>query len=355
MGSQDPVTSHTLPPTLYLVVTMKLSNMRPLTVCLAATLGALAAAQSSTPVQCRGSFNGTVGNGTVGSEQQISSTTVRLVNATDANQGVAVDGDHFYSIDNFSITKHNKTTGEPTLQWYGGADGPIIHLDGGVVINGTLYAPHSNYPTAPETSSVEEWNVTTMEHIRSYSFGVNRGSLTWIDQDSTGTWYGTFANYDRVQQGQTQPYGLSMNTQLVRFSPGPESPFQYISQSWIFPEEMLSEIFSPMSNSGGSFGPDGWLYITGHDASAAYAVQIPSAGSVVIWVATVSLPDIAGQGIAWDRSIKSTVANGTLYGISRESRQVVEMNIPLQTCQPNYTLSVGNVYGPGRFVDPDAE
>ncbi|KIX04562.1 uncharacterized protein Z518_05432 [Rhinocladiella mackenziei CBS 650.93] len=314
-----------------------------------------AQAQSQTPPQCLRSFNGTIGNGTVGSEQQISSTTVRAVNTTDANQGVAVDRDYFYSIDNYSITKHNKTTGRALRQWYGGSDGPIIHLDGGVVINGTLYAPHSNYPTAPETSSVEEWDVTTMEHVRSYSFGINRGSLTWIDQDSTGTWYGTFANYDRVQEGQTQPYGLSMNTQLVRFTPGPEGPFQYISQSWIFPESMVSEVFSPMSNSGGSFGPDGWLYITGHDASAAYVVQIPSAGSVLIWVATADLPDIAGQGIAWDRSLRPEGGNGTLYGISRESRQVVEMNIPLQPCRPQDNLSVGKVLGPNDFVDPDAE
>ncbi|KAJ9634426.1 hypothetical protein H2204_006251 [Knufia peltigerae] len=317
---------------------------------------ASAACQQTRPVQCLPMFNGTVGNGTVGSEQQISSKTIRSVNATDANQGVAVDATYFYSIDNFSITKHNKTTGQAIMQWFGGANGPIIHLDGAVVINGTLYAPHSNYPHSPETSSVEEWNVTTMEHIRSYSFGVNRGSLTWIDQDSTGTWYGTFANYDRVQKGQTQPYGLSMNTQLVRFSPGPESPFQYISQSWIFPQELVSENFSPMSNSGGSFGPDGWLYITGHDASAAYIVQIPSAGSILIWVATVDLPDIAGQGIAWDRSKgPQNGGNGTLYGISRESKQVVEMSVPLQTCQTTTNLPVGSILGPGSFIDPDSD
>ncbi len=168
--------------------------MKTMIFLLCLSLAAVVAAQNITQAQCLASFNGTVGNGTVGSEQQVSSITVRSVNATDANQGVAVDGEYFYSIDNYSITKHRKANGTALLQWYGGADGPVIHLDGGVVINGTLYAPHSNYPSFPETSSVEEWNVTTMEHIKSYSFGVNRGSLTWVDQDSTGTWYGTFAN-----------------------------------------------------------------------------------------------------------------------------------------------------------------
>lgn len=141
----------------------------------------------STP-QCNPSSNRTSFNGTAGSEQQLNSTTVRILDAPDANQGVAVDADYLYSIDNYSITKHNKPTGEPLLQWYGDESGPILHLDGGVVIGDLLYAPHSNYPESPITSSVEIWNTTTMEHIRSHPFGIFRGSLTWIDQDADGTW-----------------------------------------------------------------------------------------------------------------------------------------------------------------------
>lgn len=147
--------------------------------------------------QCDPTTNGTTYNGQGGSELQLNSTTIRKIDAQDAHQGVAVDPDHFYSIDNFSITKHNKTTGEALLQWYGGQDGPIIHLDGGVVFGDILYAPHSNYPQSPITSSVEMWNTTTMQHISSHPLGIYRGSLTWIDQDpATQTWYGTFANYD---------------------------------------------------------------------------------------------------------------------------------------------------------------
>lgn len=144
------------------------------------------AAQSTT--QCSAGSNGTSFNGSAGSEQQLNSTTVRKLDAPDADQGVAVDADYLYSIDNYSITKHNKSTGEPLLQWYGGDYGAIIHLDGGVVIDGLLYAPHSNYPESPITSSVEVWNTTTMEHVQSHPFGIFRGSLTWIDQDARGTW-----------------------------------------------------------------------------------------------------------------------------------------------------------------------
>ncbi|KAK4951765.1 hypothetical protein LTR10_009685 [Elasticomyces elasticus] len=304
---------------------------------------ALAYAQSSP--QCNAATNGSTFDGTAGSEQQYNATTVRSIKAADAVQGVAVDKDYFYSIDNFSITKHNKTTGESLLQWFGGKGGPIIHLDGGVVIDGIIYCPHSNYPQTPITSSVEMWNATTLEHVGSHPFGIYRGSLTWIDQDANGTFWGTFANYDRVQHGQTQPYGLTMNTQLVQFGPD-----WSVTRSWILPDALWGS-FSPMSNSGGSFGPDGWLYITGHDDPAVYVLKVPSAGDIVVWVATISVPDIGGQGIAWDRS---EGRNGSLYGISRASTEVVEMKAPLQDCEWNMPAVVGAVYGPGSFIDPEA-
>lgn len=101
------------------------------------------------------------------------------------------------------------------------------------------------------------WNASTLEHIHSHPFGILRGSLTWIDQDPmSGKWYGAFANYDRVMSGQMLPYGLSMRTQVVEF--GPEWS---VVRSWIFPDELWQSL-SPMSNSGGSFGVDGWLYLT---------------------------------------------------------------------------------------------
>ena len=307
----------------------------------------LARAQSSTPQCTANSPNGTTFNGTATSEQQLNSTLVRKLPSDTANQGVAVDANYFYAIDDYAITKHSRPNGTAVSLWQGDDDGAIIHLDGGVVINGTLYAPHSNYPNSPITSSVEMWDVESMEHIGSHSFGKYRGSLTWIDQSPlTGVWYGTFANYDRVQPGQMVPYGLTMNTQLVEFV---DAERWEVRRSWIFPDAML-EGFSPMSNSGGSFGSDGWLYITGHDASEVYVIGLPSAGSIVTWVATISAPEIAGQGIAWDRSNGTGAGEmRTLYGISRESSEVVEMNAPLQDCEYGSAgeLRVGRVLPPG--------
>ena len=55
---------------------------------------------------------------------------------------------------------------------------------------------------------------------------------------------------------------------------------------WVLPEEVL-EKFEDMSNSGGSWGPDGRLYISGHDPAEVYVMELPEAGSMLKWVATV--------------------------------------------------------------------
>lgn len=64
---------------------------------LAFSLGA-AAAQSQP--QCNSSTNGTTFDGNAGSELQLNGTTIRSFAAPDADQGVAVDAEYFYSIDN---------------------------------------------------------------------------------------------------------------------------------------------------------------------------------------------------------------------------------------------------------------
>jgi len=66
-----------------------------------------------------------------------------------------------------------------------------------------------------------------------------------------------------------------------------------------------------MSNSGGSWGPDGYLYLTGHDPAELYRVRLPKAGSVLEVVDIIPM-NIRGQGIAWDRS-----QPGVIYGIIR--------------------------------------
>jgi hypothetical protein len=224
--------------------------------------------------------------------------------AAEANQGVGVDGQHFYAVDNFAIGKYDKKTGKLVKIWQGDKKGPILHLDSAMLMDGKLYAAHSNYPQWPMTSSVEIFNAETLEHIGTHSFGIRWGSLTWVDWHD-GHWWMTFANYDRLLGPGRTPYGHKVNTVMIQFT----RDFQPL-QSWTLPKAILDK-FEDMSNSGGSWGPDGYLYLTGHDPAELYRMRLPKAGSVLELVDIIPM-NIRGQGIAWDRSER-----GVIYGIIR--------------------------------------
>jgi hypothetical protein len=222
----------------------------------------------------------------------------------DANQGVGVDRDHFYAVNNRTIGKYDKRTGVLVKKWQGEKDGPIKHLDSAMVMNGRIYAAHSNYPEWPMTSSVEIFDADTMEHVGTHSFGIRWGSLTWMDWHD-GHWWMTFANYDRLLGPGKTPYGHKANTVMVKFTPD----YRPLA-SWTMPKVLLDK-FELMSNSGGSWGPDGFLYLTGHDPAELYRMRLPKAGSILELVDIIPM-NIRGQGIAWDRT-----SPGVIYGIIR--------------------------------------
>jgi hypothetical protein len=243
---------------------------------------------------------------------------IQQFEASNARQGIAVDAGHFYAVNNFAISKHDKSTGAPIAQWAGRAEGePLIHLDSLMELDGRLYASHSNYPASPMTSSVEIWDAATMRHVSSHSFGISHGSLTWLDRHD-GFWWAAFANYDKVQNGQMVPYGHTDNTQIAKL----DDDYRVL-QAWTLPLEILDRM-RPMSNSGGSWGPGGMLYLTGHDLGEIYVMRIPDAGSILNWVATVKVPVLEGQGIAWDRSMPGRY----LWAINKGDRKVLKIEMP---------------------------
>jgi len=231
--------------------------------------------------------------------QQIGEFTV-----PEANQGVGVDDKYFYAIDNQTIAKYDKKTGTLVKKWQGEKNGPIIHLDSAVLLDGKIYCAHSNYSVWPMTSSVEIWDAGTMEHIGNHSFGINWGSLTWVDFYN-GYWWMGFANYDRPYGPGKTPYGHKVATQMIKFS----ADFKVV-ESWVLPKAILDR-FEDMSNSGGSWGPDGYLYLSGHDPAEIYRMRLPKAGSILELVDIIPM-NIRGQGIAWDRTDR-----GVIYGIIR--------------------------------------
>lgn len=235
-------------------------------------------------------------------------TQIAEFTVPDANQGVGVDTHYFYAVDNTTIAKYDKKTGVLVMRRAQEPGGPLIHLDGATVLDGKIYCAHSNYPAWPMTSSLEIFDATTLEHVGSHSFGINWGSLTWVDRKD-GFWWMVFANYDQPYGPNKTPYGHKVNTQLIKFT----AEFQMV-EAWTLPSSILDK-FEVMSNSGGSWGPDGFLYLTGHDPAELYKVRLPAIGSVLELVATLPM-NIRGQGIAWDRSDP-----GVIWGIIRATAQ----------------------------------
>lgn len=239
----------------------------------------------------------------------MTSTVVESYEIPEINQGIGVDAEHFYAIDNTSIAKFTKDTREKIAE-RDYEDIGAIHFDSAAVVDGKIYVAHSNYSTWPMTSSLEIFDAATLDHLDSYSFGIQLGSFTWVDQAPDGSWWGGFANYNRVFDKSQFAYGNKYTTQVVRFTADWE-----VAEQYVIPDPVV-EKFEDMSNSGGSWGPDGNLYLSGHDPAEAYVMQLPEIGSTLKWIGTVPLA-IAGQGIAWDRSQPDV-----LYGFVRSTRTV---------------------------------
>lgn len=187
-------------------------------------------------------------------------------------------------------------------------------------------------------SSIEVFDARSMRHIRSHSFGVDRGSLTWIDRAPDGAWWAGYANYDVIPDGDTEPYGKTDNTQVVKLDDNLQ-----VAQAYTIPKVILDR-FRPMSNSGASWGPDGRLWLTGHDLGEAYVMEPPNAGSELRWIATVELPGLEGQGISWDLSSHEP----TLWAIKRSTKQVLQCKVPWKEIKAPPTDD-GHVNRPGQF------
>lgn len=240
-------------------------------------------------------------------------TPLKEFDVKEAKQAVAVDAQHFYVINNSTITKHSKADGKLVATWDGTKEG-IVHLNSGVVIKGRLYCANSNYPEIPMTSSVEIFDVKMLTHVDTHSFGIaQHGSLTWLDQRD-GHWFIGFAHY----AGKEASEGRDVRwTSLVKY----DMEWRQV-EAWVFPKNLVG-LFTPKSNSGGAWAADGQLYCTGHDRAEIYVLQIPKSGYTLEHIATLQAP-IEGQGIAIDRSVAGKTL---LYGIQRSKHTVTVSEI----------------------------
>ena len=253
----------------------------------------------------------------------------------DAVQGVAVDGGHLYAIGTSSVSKHDRASGRLRARWRAsdGHDDDLVevrHLNGGSVRGGELFVAHSDWPAWPPTSSIEVFDAASLRRVRSIRLPRDDGALAWVDWNAAG-WWGAFARYDApasagasagASTGATvrapapaTDAGGTRATRLASF----DAAFGLLRR-WSFPDSLAARL-APMSVSGGSWGPDGRLWLTGHDRAEAYVVRVPRDDGPSKWCDTAMLPGVEGQGIAWDRS----GGPATLYGIRRSRRSVIEL------------------------------
>ena len=234
--------------------------------------------------------------------------------ASDAHQAVAVDASAFFAITNRAVSKHDRQTGRLIERWQDSADKPLRHMNSGVVVDGRLYCAHSTWPNSQLVNTVEVWDTAPLKHRETLLFPETDGAINWIDR-RRDAWWIVFAFYGESDVRKTR---------LVRYDDDWKETARFS-----FPEVVIKR-FLPNSNSGGCFGPDDLLYVTGHDHGETYVLKVPVkaagvAGAQVAeldYVGTIAAP-ITGQGIAWDRSTDEHV----LFGIRRNKKEVVMLRL----------------------------
>lgn len=234
-------------------------------------------------------------------------TEQRRFSAPEARQGVCANADSFWAVNNFALARYRRSDGARVATWECEEGKPLTHLNAAFLLEGRLYCSHSNYPGVPNLSSVEIFDAMTLQHVGSHSFGRGYGSLTWIDRRD-GAWFACFVYYP--QKG-AEPNRDPSWSEVIKFDP----EWRRLA-AWVFPSDLVQR-FNRYSCSGGAFGPDGRLYVTGHDATELYALEFPAAGSVLRWVETIPIP-AEGQAFAWDPSER-----GVLWTILKRTREVI--------------------------------
>ena len=165
-------------------------------------------------------------------------------------------------------------------------------------------------------SSVEVFDARTLAPVESHSLGLTEeGSLTWFDRFREG-WIAGFAHYDGSGGIAGRPHTFSS---VVTFDAAWRR-----TGGWLFPSTVL-ERMTPYAASGGALGPDGFLYLLGHDRPELYVVARPPMGPTLVHVATIAV-EAEGQAFSWagDRS-------RTIFTIDRRRRQVRSIEIPTVT------------------------
>jgi len=211
-----------------------------------------------------------------------------------ATQAAAADESFVYAVSSTVIAKYDRATGGELAV----STGKASHLNSAVLIDGKVYAAHSNFPLKPEQGDIRVLDPATMKLEISHRFENPPGSLTWaLKRD--GNWWCHFAHYGKDKD----------QARLVRY----DAEWRETGR-WDYPPELVKD-WASSSLSGGIWQGD-TLLTTGHDKKVIYRLQLPEKGTTMHWLDTLPSP-FPGQGIAADPE------TGGLVGIDRGRKAVI--------------------------------
>jgi hypothetical protein len=236
---------------------------------------------------------------------------LRRFSAAEAHQGVAAGPKSVYAIDNNRIGRYDKASGRRLGGW-SGDPAQFKHINSCMVRARQLVCALSNYPDIPMASKVLWFDAKTLTLQRVRELEAGFGSLTWIDWRN-GSWWACFAHYDGKGG---EPGRDHRHTVLVRYRPD----FKVLNV-YRFPASVLTQ-FAPRSSSGGAWGSDGLLYVSGHDRPELYVLRIPRKGHELRHVATIAT-STGGQGIGWDPNSPRRI-----WSIDRSTSELVVSQVP---------------------------
>lgn len=243
---------------------------------------------------------------------RLTATTKREFAVPEADQGVAVDDRNFYPVDNTVVAKYDRASGTLVARWVAPKNGLVRHLNSCFAEADRVWCANSNYPETPHGSSIEIFDARTMTHVNSHSLGMtDEGSLTWFDH-YRGGWIAGFAHY--AENGRVAFKDHSFSS-VVTF----DDQWRRAG-GWLFPKPVVDRM-APHAASGGAVGPDGLLYVLGHDRPEMYVLARPAMGPTLIHVATIDI-EAEGQAFAF--------AEGrTIFAIDRRRGRVMQIEMPV--------------------------
>lgn len=245
--------------------------------------------------------------------QELKAEEVARYDAQEAGQGAAVDKDFVYAVVNFAIGKYDRKTKQRVASWRGPKNGLIGHLNACLVREKELWCANSNHPHLPFANSVERFSTADLSHTATIPLGVmDEGSLVWFDKLQAG-WIVGLAHYN-------DETGLPFKDNTFAAVELYDDQWRRTG-GWALPASIIARM-APQAASGGAIGPDGLLYVMGHDLPEMYVLARPAMGPTLIHVATIAI-DAEGQAFDFDES-----RPGTVCAVSQPNRQIRCFKLP---------------------------